>query len=129
MSSVCPAPKSVSFLYNVASSVLIDRIIELESIVSNRPLNGIVTSHGASTSMGILPAHSGGGSRVPFAQRSEAGMMDSVRQAMNEMEYEDMDADPRASSRHVGPNAKRRQQVGVMPREDDRNANADSCRG
>ncbi|KZV73190.1 hypothetical protein PENSPDRAFT_649101 [Peniophora sp. CONT] len=78
-------------------SVLLDRIIELES----------PPAHKHSHSPGQLPA-----SAIPrslYSERSQAIMRETVKQAMEESAVEDRSVDPALASRHIGPAARKRE--------------------
>ncbi|VDC05523.1 unnamed protein product [Peniophora sp. CBMAI 1063] len=78
-------------------SVLLDRIIELES----------PPTHKQSHTPGQLPA-----SAIPrslYSERAQATLRETVKQAMEECAVEDRAVDPALAIRHVGPTARKRE--------------------
>lgn len=83
--------------------MFLDRIVELEAQLN---ISGASPS---ATSDGDAPHISGAFPRSLLSQRSLIAFGNNLRQAMNELELEDTSVDPMLTSRHVGPNARKRQ--------------------
>lgn len=72
--------------------------------------------------LGILPilaaSSSGAFPRSLVSQRSQQAFVSNLKQAMSELDHEDIEIDPMLSSRHVGPAARKRQAAEEKERQE-----------
>jgi len=100
-------------------NLLLDRIIELEQNVEQQRRRPSHSPNGDAAHPVVPPPISGAFPRSLISQRSQQAFISNLKQAMSEIDTEDHDIDPVMTSRHVGPNVRKRQATDEREKPDE----------
>ncbi|KAI0301209.1 hypothetical protein B0F90DRAFT_360128 [Multifurca ochricompacta] len=101
--------------WNTERGMLLDRILELEAVVSRQPSSP--TPHSPNTQPSVQPPTAF--PRALQSSHAQNAFQANLHQALDEVRIEDPSVDPLYTSRHIGPQARKRQLEEMKEREEE----------